>query len=47
MLVVNLFRDRNVKLADILVFFTTGITHFCKKIKKYCISYCNKAKNML
>ncbi len=47
MLVVNLFCDRNVKLRKDLVIFSIDFPKKRKKIKKYCISYCNGAKNML
>ena len=46
-MVVNLFRDRNVKFGRVLVIFSILFSKIHKKSKKYCISYCIDAKNML
>lgn len=46
-MVVNRFRDRNVKKSRFLLIFSIAFSNFLKKIKKYCISYCIAAKNML
>lgn len=46
-MVVNRFRDRNVKKNRFLLIFSIAFSNFLKKIKKYCISYCIVAKNML
>ena len=46
-MVVNLFRDRNVKNGRNLVIFSIAFSKIHKKIKKYCISSCIAAKNML
>ncbi len=47
LMVVNLFRDRNVKNGSFLVIFSIAFSKIHKKIKKYCISSCIGAKNML
>lgn len=46
-MVVNLFCDRNVKKGGDLVIFSIDFSKIHKKIKKYCISPCIGAKNMI